>query len=651
LFLVSRFSFLAISFFLIATSANAQIKIKEKVEIEPATQTTNRIISDGSGWWIDTCYFTNYDSSEIDLRFTPPSIEPGETTIMKLYYCFNREDCEYDEDGYNLLERNIILEPDVGTITKIGNGKYKYTAPSSTPGDTALVVKVHYEQYVWVCAYGAMKQEVIKGRYSEEDLQCGCPLWTWTQVIRDYGTDSVVIAWDSLSVKIEPEDVYPGDTVQVVIKKRLPDGTLVDFPPEQTYEIAKLEGCMLGNILTNSDSGSYFYDVSQPIYFAAADSLVGDTTGSVLLQVGLVDNEMKKDLPANYPSVIESNDCFSGSFLAENYKLLLFNNYVPIILGWTPGTELITGVPEMPIITMGADPQFPIGGVYTAYWALEIKWVNHNHSYAYTFSGNKLWSSFNGPVIFDIPSETVPLDNTIVGGDELKLTVIIANYKVSKKINDLKILGTYSLSKNLVRDYVSTKLDEPKATFFDLTILYESVFKQFRSSGYVQMNTMSLPSIDFGICQIRRLGKFPVPTLAEIWNWKENVNSGVIIFEEKYEAARTYPQRVREGRTWYWHKKADGTLEQIPIDPLGGHFDWYPKAYPNATDFTNEQLYKEMFQRYPGGVYWRWKIQNPKDLNSGKWIKSPSKRHNRGDEVWVDYQGILNGHFPAEWED
>jgi len=323
-FLVSRFSFLAISVFLIATSASAQIKIKEKVEIEPAAQTVNRIISDGGGWWIDTCYFTTYDSSERDLRFTPSSISPGETAIMKLYYCFNRDDCEYNEDGYNLLERNIILEPDVGTITKIGNGKYKYTAPSSTPGDTALVVKVHYEQYIWICAYGAMEQEVIKGRYSEEDLQCGCPLWTWTQVIRNYGTDSIVIAWDSLSVKIEPEDVYPGDTVQVVIKKRLPDGTLVDFPPEQTYEIAKLDGCMLGNILANNDSGSYFYDVSQPIYFAAADSLVGDTTGSVLLQVGLVDNEMKKDSLANYLSVVESNDCFTGNFFSENPKLKEF---------------------------------------------------------------------------------------------------------------------------------------------------------------------------------------------------------------------------------------------------------------------------------------------------------------------------------------
>jgi len=293
--------------FLVVSNIFSQVVIKERIEINPTDHKTyTRTIAE-DGWWIDTCYIDTYDSSEVDITFTPASIEPGETTIMTL---------DYNETSNHFLERNITLEPNLGTLVRL-DSTYKYYAPSSTPGDTALVVTINYEQFDWHCAYGDVGKDSRQVNNILEDLQCGCPLFTWTQVTRHYGKDSIMIAWDSLDVKVEPDTIYAGGVVQVVVKKRLPDGTLTDFPPEQTYEIAKLEGCLSGNIVVGQDSGAYFYDVSQPIYFAVADSLVGDSVGTVLLQVGLVDNSLKPSLE-NKPNNIESNDCFTGNFLSES---------------------------------------------------------------------------------------------------------------------------------------------------------------------------------------------------------------------------------------------------------------------------------------------------------------------------------------------
>ncbi|NUM60552.1 MAG: hypothetical protein HUU44_00190, partial [Ignavibacteriaceae bacterium] len=159
----------------------SQVVIEERIEIDPTNYKTNIQTTRGDGWWIDTCYINTYDSSEVDLTFSPPAIEPGETTIMTV---------DYNEELHNFLDRNITLEPNLGSIIKTGNSEYKYYAPSSTPGDTALIVRIYYEQFHWGCAYGELKPDSIKTNSTLEDYQCGCPIWTWTQVFRKYGIDS-----------------------------------------------------------------------------------------------------------------------------------------------------------------------------------------------------------------------------------------------------------------------------------------------------------------------------------------------------------------------------------------------------------------------------------------------------------------------------
>ena len=96
---------------------------------------------------------------------------------------------------------------------------------------------------------------------------------------------TIIINPDPLYVAIEPENVAPGDTALLIIKSREEDGTLINFPEWQTFEVKMIEGCALGKILAGEDTARYFYDVPQPIKFIA-DSLAG---GTVKLIVGLVE--------------------------------------------------------------------------------------------------------------------------------------------------------------------------------------------------------------------------------------------------------------------------------------------------------------------------------------------------------------------------
>lgn len=110
---------------------------------------------------------------------------------------------------------------------------------------------------------------------------------TFSTTDAEIGTKQVAIIINPgpLYLAIEPENVAPGDTALIIIKSRLEDGTLIDFPEWQTFEVKMIEGCALGKILAGEDTARYFYDVPQPIKFIA-DSLAGGTVGLI---VGLVE--------------------------------------------------------------------------------------------------------------------------------------------------------------------------------------------------------------------------------------------------------------------------------------------------------------------------------------------------------------------------
>ncbi len=82
-----------------------------------------------------------------------------------------------------------------------------------------------------------------------------------------------------------PEVVGANDTADVIIKHRLEDGTLEDFPPGQTFELSVLDGCVNGNFLVDTTINVYFADAQQPIKFITADSLDSEEN-KILIRVG-----------------------------------------------------------------------------------------------------------------------------------------------------------------------------------------------------------------------------------------------------------------------------------------------------------------------------------------------------------------------------
>ena len=99
-----------------------------------------------------------------------------------------------------------------------------------------------------------------------------------------------------LVVNIVPETISPGDTAQIIPKLKNPDGSLSDFPIEQTFEIGMLDGCALGMIKTATDSGLYVDAALQPFYFIAD---TGAVEGTVKLRVGVIEGMSSSSLLNN----------------------------------------------------------------------------------------------------------------------------------------------------------------------------------------------------------------------------------------------------------------------------------------------------------------------------------------------------------------
>ncbi len=89
-------------------------------------------------------------------------------------------------------------------------------------------------------------------------------------------------------VQFAQSELAPGDTTQIILKRRNPDGTLEDFSQWDLFEIGMIEGCEGGMILVDTTLEVYFAEVYQPIYFVA-DSTIADTTITVGIRVGLIE--------------------------------------------------------------------------------------------------------------------------------------------------------------------------------------------------------------------------------------------------------------------------------------------------------------------------------------------------------------------------
>jgi hypothetical protein len=133
----------------------------------------------------------------------------------------------------------------------------------------------------------------------------------------------------------------------------------------------------------------------------------------------------------------------------------------------------------------------------------------------------------------------------------------------------LTIKGTNPGRADVVQ-YLSTR---PDSDAFDKILQQETKFRHFKVNGE------PIKSFDngYGICQLTN----PAPTFEQAWNWKRNIDAGLVLFAQKRASARTY--LTQSGRT-----------------------------------FTEAQLRFESVCRWNGGQYHRW------DATSSQWVRTPT---------------------------
>jgi hypothetical protein len=89
--------------------------------------------------------------------------------------------------------------------------------------------------------------------------------------------DSVQLFPSPIVVNVIPSEISPGDTANIVVLQRNPDGAMTDFPDYQQFEVGIDSGMGKGTILWNNDTSSYFINIQQPFQFIAADSIGADS--------------------------------------------------------------------------------------------------------------------------------------------------------------------------------------------------------------------------------------------------------------------------------------------------------------------------------------------------------------------------------------
>jgi len=302
-----------------------QVKIKERVELNPKNTTQNplRSLSDK---WLEISIAPGRNSNEpitageivdISIELCSPifygclGIEMPPNQLFNATVTWNSFPGE-DEDNVPYLYNNGV---ESFTLTNVQEG-FKLKAPEYLQS---------YPLYATVTVSTIWDGDSVSG-YDEELIE----------------QDTSII------VTFNPSTISVGDTVELVLQKMIYGGEIIPYHPLQQFEVGMLEGCINGHILVDDSTGSGAEQVTQPIYFVAADTLDIDTLGTdtarVLLRVGLnqdwsdpyvdqtdlaykrwlaknslseADYQLKKNKVA--PRYIES-DCYTGSYVSWVYN-------------------------------------------------------------------------------------------------------------------------------------------------------------------------------------------------------------------------------------------------------------------------------------------------------------------------------------------
>ncbi len=214
------------------------------------------------------------------------------------------------------------------------------------------------------------------------------------------------------------------------------------------------------------------------------------------------------------------------------------------IMSPSAGANLVIGQDATwPALTFQTD------GVGAHIWKWSIAWRTYTKTGNLTTPGN-LWNALSVLANF---------------GGTLTVTAIAGKETASFAG---KITGTNPTAQQ-VTTYLQTK---PNSTGFDSILQHETKARHFNAQGE------PVRSFDngYGMAQLTN----PAPTYEQVWNWKLNIDAGLLLFGQKRAAAVKYLSQ--QGRT-----------------------------------YTDVQLEYETVSRWNGGSYHTW------DEKAKAWVRNP----------------------------
>jgi hypothetical protein len=180
----------------------------------------------------------------------------------------------------------------------------------------------------------------------------------------------------------------------------------------------------------------------------------------------------------------------------------------------------------------------------------------------------------------------------IRGGDlSVSVTVTIGSITLTAQSKGLQVTGTNPPMAALAA-FV------PKDVTFRKLMCHESGLKQFLSPTCPYFSRDNLGGV--GICQVT-----DSPTDDQVWSWKENINAGWKIYQDKQKIARSYAARMRASTSFQALVKAynDARLKQTGGQAQTNAAQPQTALTPlviELPDYSDEQLQWDTVRGYNG---------------------------------------------------
>lgn len=595
--------------------------IKEKVEINPVTIPSN------NKQLIDTSQTHKINYSE-NLQRSNILGNNAQSTVTMPFYGRATVEVILSDAALSSRVSLEIRQPEYQMLSEYANHNvgFTWTSDNMIQG-TSVEFGIDWYWNNWGTIYQGKEAGVITTQIDSTEYTMGFEAlgddWDYNElVIRVKFIPTEII------VTIEPPIIFPGDTANVIIKNRLADGTLVDFPPTQKFEAAMLDGCIYGQLKAGVDSGAYINNVFQPLIFIADTNAID--SGAVLLRVGLVEETALNKIEIQTGL---TSDCYTGYFISKNYNdaNLSIDNPLYIIYPTPFTVEKISEEPRMPTVVCKATlKKFYPGAIkyewkyivrkfYSRRWgdggSLSCIRISRSEFQGLSYSTSGGYNEWTVPFIkdsgyfyfrslqqgknkYDILNNVYGCDGDTNGwydsnteiftGGEVMIALTAKNQygNVIARLDTIhlgKILGIDPIDPQTIYNYANS--NKIKAIMYK-----ESKFHQFTYEGMPAHELWPYDGEgwplygepnDYGLTQLENS---PAAKERELWNWKSNIDRGRNIIAVAKSRSTEYISNT-------------------------------------GTNYDEEKYWMNAFQMYNGGRYWNWvdnKIGWTENLNRPK---------------------------------